>query len=241
MGRQGGYRQQPGGSSGPPRNGHAHYSQQHSSEHEFFSFASFAGQTETTNYDLIVDSGCTGYMIKDRELFIDMDTTMRGSVGNADASKSSVDGCGTVQLWVKDSTGKPRRIELKDAMFVPSYSNNLVSVKRLNDSGVKVEFGDRPRMCAPDGTVFPITCRKNLFYLQTVSSPINGQAMKAETLTRWHERLGHANKKDVAALTQQVEGMQILPGRGETVCEPCSTQKAKRAAVSKTWGTRATS
>jgi hypothetical protein len=54
-----------------------------------FSFASFPG-TSSGGIELLIDSGCTGYMLKDRELFKDLDTTFKGVVGNADASQTPI-------------------------------------------------------------------------------------------------------------------------------------------------------
>ncbi len=51
------------------------------------------------------------------------------------------------------------------------------------------------------------------------------------------ETLGHNNYQDVARLLNLVKGMTILGGPGH--CDPCSTEKAKRAPVDKKWGTRA--
>ena len=234
--------QQGQGQNAYRRQGNANYA---NNDHDdapdtVFSFASFGDNPEMddTECELLIDSGCTGYMIKDRHLFTQLDDTPMGTVGNANNSRTQIMGTGTVQCWVKDATGTMRKMEFKEACYVPSYTHNLVSVKCLNDKGATVQFGTMPHM-EVRGTVFPFSTNNNLFSLQ-VHGVGKHTAMKAESLSRWHERLGHNNKPDVTKLQPLVNGMQIHSKNDNSVCVQCVTQKAKRAAVKKEWGTRAT-
>ena len=81
-------------------------------EYEGFSFSSVAGRAEVqSSCEFIIDSGCTGYMLKDKHLFTSLVLGSSGKVGNAEAgSVSSVEGVGTACLWALDSTGCSRRI-----------------------------------------------------------------------------------------------------------------------------------
>ncbi|XP_075247459.1 receptor tyrosine-protein kinase erbB-2-like [Convolutriloba macropyga] len=50
-----------------------------------------AEELPTTNeVDIIIDSGCTTYMLKDRELFATLDESFSGSVGCANSSESEI-------------------------------------------------------------------------------------------------------------------------------------------------------
>ena len=93
------------------------------------------GNKQMRSYDMIVDSGCTGYMLKYSELFSDLDPTRGGVVGNAKSNWSRIEGHGTAEFRVDYSTGRVRQLKLKDAALSPSYSHNLVSVSKLNTSG----------------------------------------------------------------------------------------------------------
>lgn len=224
-----------GGAYKPKEN--SHVSKQLAYVDEGFSFMSTKGQTPQGCCELLIDSGCTGYMLKDKWLFSSLDTTHRGTVGNANASHSEIEGTGIAAFLVRDSSGNQRRIELKDAFYVPSYSRNLVGVKKLNDAGVRVLFGGEPCL-EVQGTTFPVVEKAGLFLLQGEVCHA-GVGCKSETLTRWHERLGHNNKNDIQLLEKKVEGMSISE-RDNEQCSSCDTQKAKRHAIKKTWGTRAT-
>ena len=83
-----------------------------------------------------------------------------------------------------------------------------------------------------------MSCKQNLFVLQAAMTVPRDQAFNSISLTRWHQRLGHGGIKDVTALERQVQGMEVT-NKEHGACDTCATQKAKRAAVSKEWGTRA--
>jgi hypothetical protein len=176
-------------------------------------------------------------MLKDRHLFISLDSCPHGSVGNADQSLSKIAGVGTACFWSLDSAGQFRRIELKDAYYMPNYGRNLVSVKRLNDAGVETVFGSSPRLIVAAGTVFPLQEDNGLFVLK--GKVRSEEAAHAVPLALWHDRLGHNNRKDVQCLESKVLGMSISDKTVE-LCETCETEKAKRQPIKKSsWGTRA--
>ena len=76
-------------------------------EKEIFSFF----QTPENNLanELVLDSGATSRMIKDKILFIDIDKEYSGTITNANSSKSSISGKGTVEIRVLDSNGLARK------------------------------------------------------------------------------------------------------------------------------------
>ena len=44
------------------------------------------------------------------------------------------------------------KITLSEALFVPDYRKNLISVSKLKNSGNKVEFGDNDHIVTRDGS-----------------------------------------------------------------------------------------
>ena len=74
--------------SGPPGQGSS--TSNHSST-DFFSFGAFDAGPHGDGYlELLIDSGCNGFMIKDRELFSHLDDDFRADVGNANSSRSAI-------------------------------------------------------------------------------------------------------------------------------------------------------
>ena len=96
----------------------------------------------TNEVDIIIDSGCTNYMLKDRELFATLDKSFSGFVGCANSSESEIKGEGRAEFYVCEDNEKRAKITLSEARFVANYGKNLISVSKLKNSGNKVEFGD---------------------------------------------------------------------------------------------------
>lgn len=206
-----------------------------------FSFMSMEdGGNEAHLHDMVVDSGSTSHMLKDRELFAILDEGEKGQAGCANATQAAIEGVGTAQLWVDDSEGTPRKITLNGAFYVPSYCRNLLSVRKLYDGGAKVDFNpSMPVLRAKNGTIFPMLTDSNLYVL--ACKPViraQGLVSSRASLTTWHERLGHNNRRDVLKLRGRVDGLDI-DDETMDVCTECESHKAKRAAISRTVGTRA--
>ena len=79
--------------------------------------------------DLVADSGATSNMNKDRDMFVSLDENFKGSVSNANFSESKILGKGEVRFRVKDEKSEFKMIELKNTLYVPENSRNLLSIK----------------------------------------------------------------------------------------------------------------
>ena len=124
---------------------------------DFFSFGTFrSGCYDKGSIELLIDSGCNGFIIKNKELFSDLDEGFLADACNANSSRSEIGGRGTVRCFLKDNTGRSCLLEMRDAFRVPPYARNLVWVKRLTDKGAMIQFKDNPTIKMPNGTVVPM-------------------------------------------------------------------------------------
>ncbi len=169
--------------------------------------------------------------------------------------------------WI--AKGKPFEVEAKQALWVPNYNRNLISVEKLAQQGGDVTFGKDAHIKMFDGTLLPLMLTSDDLYTLRVSPSLcnlgprapsvdrlpgiarsgegytggstwsGAQALSSRTLEQWHKTLGHNNYQDVARLPKLVEGMTLVGGAAPGHCDTCSTEKAKRAPVNKKWGTRA--
>ena len=90
----------------------------------------------------------------------------------ADSSKITgiVKGKGLAKIHLVSSTGEQRDVTL-EALYIPSYDQNLLSVPKINQKGVSVHFDpNSARILTPDGTYFKIETRDRLYYVNSVRS-----------------------------------------------------------------------
>ncbi len=181
-------------------------------------------------------------MLKDRFLFKTLDEDYSGVVKGANSSDSSIKGKGNAEFFVQKADGTEAVITLKDALFVPDYSRKLISVAKLKQSGITVNFGSSDELKTTGGTVFPLACENNLFLWKAKIDDVTFQEQCfSADLKLWHDRMGHNNFKDLKNLEQHVIGMQIDGSKEIDVCDCCELNKSKRKPIPKDPGTRATS
>ena len=105
----------------------------------------------------------------------------------------------------------------KDALYVPSFKQNIFSVQCATKIGSTVEFKQEvAELRSRNGTVFNIDKRGKLYYLNSVVTTKEA----SHSLQEWHEIMGHCNAKDVLNLEQVVSGMNITDKDMEE-CEVC--------------------
>ena len=110
-----------------------------------------------------------------------------------------------------------------------------MSVKRLMDKGAMIQFNDDPSNKMPNRTVLPMMRNDEFFSVMAQPVKTGSLAMMFHSIKHWHRVMGHKNWHDEAKLQYWVVGMNIS-GLKKKIC---GTEKAKRASIPKTWGTRA--
>jgi hypothetical protein len=102
---------------------------------------------------------------------------------------------------------------LSNALYIPSYQQNIFSVPAAIERGAAVSLDRQVREYRdPKGIVFGIEQVGKLHYLNSISSSQNN----ASSLR--HKILGHCNYNDVRKLESVVKGMKIVDDK-EILCE----------------------
>ena len=104
-----------------------------------------------------------------------------------------------------------------NALFVPSYPQDILSVKAAISNVAEVKFGpDQSELVYKDGITFVVEEHELLYYLNIVkssnedgNSPCDDKVKLECDIRKWHEILGHCNVDDVIKLESVVSGMKI--------------------------------
>ena len=90
-----------------------------------------------------MDPGCNGFLLKNSAHSKDLDEAFNIDVGKTNGSRIREENRGTARCGVLDSKGRMCELEMKKAFWVPTYTHNLISVKKLAGQGAMVSHGIR--------------------------------------------------------------------------------------------------
>ncbi|KAJ8031034.1 hypothetical protein HOLleu_27627 [Holothuria leucospilota] len=123
----------------------------------------------------MVDCGATSHILTDVSKFIKFDSSFNpdnhfmeledGTRRNNVAQKR-----GDAVVTLQDVKGNCIKATLKGVLYIPSYPQDIFSVKAAISDGAKVNFQQGcNRLVHKDGTIFSIQERGRLYYLNTVT------------------------------------------------------------------------
>lgn len=116
---------------------------------------------------LMVDSGATSHIVTDITKFKKFDDASWLMAQDAPESQSAKET--GAEFCLIDSRGQRHTSTLRKALYIPSYQQDMFSVKAATDSGATVIFKQgQDVLIHKDGTKFNIHVYNGLYYLQTV-------------------------------------------------------------------------
>jgi transposase InsO family protein len=192
----------------------------------------------------VLDSGATHHLTNDRTLLFNISklenpirlTTANGSI-------VYINETGSVRFTADDS-GK--EITMHDVGYAPGLAANLISVNRIIQGGATVQFTHKyARISKNNKIVLEVNKKENLYVIpQRAKANVNLiapvanllESKQEESLTLWHNRLGHLSLTGVKKLAEgnSVTGLEKLKlttkdvSTNKSLCEGCIYGKAHR-------------
>jgi hypothetical protein len=165
-----------------------------------------------------IDSGASRHMTGNVNLlnnFVDFEE----SIEITTADGRSIMGVGSGDMKVGDD----RVITLKDVVYVPDLSMNLLSVSAATANGAKISFDREHCYAVLDGKEFRLGSRQGKMFVLAIRQPASVQPVDRVLL---HKRLGHLS---YAVLESMVKGGAVrgvsLCGFRPDVCPQCIEAK----------------
>lgn len=192
--------------------------------------AVFSAYSNVDKDEWYIDSGATMHMTRRSDWMYDMQASPIHQIKVANDDVVSVQNMGKVNIktiFCKDECP----IQVRNVLYIPELSVNLLSVSQLTKNGCKVEFTDTGCNIFNANKILIANARllNNMYKLNTAS--VNAYAVACESKTdimTWHKRMGHLNLADVKRLESCAEGITITNKDVDTVCIPCCEAKQTR-------------
>ena len=155
-----------------------------------------------------LDNGCSRHMTGDKSLFKSLKEKVGDYVTFGNGSHAQVLSKGAVEI-----PGLPL---LKDVLYIKGLKANLFSITQIYDEDFLIQFSKKGCVIIDEEVIQVLEGNRitNNCYEVAPTSKISCRSARVDMLELWHQRLGHANFKQVAKVSK-LEAIEGLPKFGK--------------------------
>lgn len=197
-------------------------------------FLSELSENKEKTKNFIVDSGCSSHMSNNKNIFENLEETT--AVVKVAKKNNSIEatGIGTIE---------GNECILKNVLYVPEVTKNLLSVKAITENGGEVKF-TKEKVIITKNNIKVIEGTKTENGLYEIDIDVkkvrvikeeNEESLltvnKKEEVMFWHRKLGHLGKNNMKKLLTMSTGINITKEQCENIddiCEVCLKSKQTR-------------
>lgn len=181
----------------------------------------------------LIDSGCTDHLVNREKYFSELvmlEKPIKIAIAK-DKNYLEATGIGNIDV-ISFIDDKEIECTMKNVLFVPELRHNLLSVKKLEMSQIKVVFENAQVRLYQRNKLINIGSRNNLYEVEfgILKKQCLNSENKNDKTKLWHKRFGHigfSNLKRVVEL-DLVEGIDKLEIKKTQFCESCTNGKMMR-------------
>ena len=128
-------------------------------------------------------------------------------------------------------------VKIKDVLYVPELRENLLSVPKLTNAEINVQFSRNNATLIKDATLIATAPLNNgLYEIDVTTNQSHANLCKVEDASLWHKRFGHIGQNSLNEIIRKqcVLGLDIKPGK-IGFCDSCVEGKHCRDPFSVRW------
>ncbi|GFR97945.1 CCHC-type zinc finger, nucleic acid binding protein a [Elysia marginata] len=163
-------------------------------QHYTFQITSLPAHRNDADNTFLVDSGASVHIVKDRDKFSDLNSSFNPAtniIELAGGRKCSnlAEGQGDATIQLVDTNGIEHNVTLRNALYIPTFTHNIFSVRAATERGASVTFSQDFAILEYSETKFHIQKHDNLYYLCSAVAS-NSKNKTTHSLKEWHHILG---------------------------------------------------
>lgn len=196
--------------------------------------AVFSAHEQINSMEWYVDSGASMHMTNFSDWMYELQAPPMKNITVANNTTVAVQKMGNVNLDCYNKEGKLNHIQVRNILYIPELSTNLLSVSQLVKNGCHVIFNENGCDILNRNKELVATAKltNNMYKLKT----LQGNAFTAlvtmnesQNLNIWHRRMGHLNYNDVSRLPMCTEGIKLSEtNQNISTCVSCLIGKQTR-------------